>query len=87
MDHHLGVGAQASTDDFKENYFTGRRNNGIYIPRFRNIGRNSDNVNSLRGYGYQGGGGRSSWSDNIAELSYGADFKEAIMSPGDRELG
>ncbi|MFL2596638.1 MAG: GMC oxidoreductase [Flavobacteriaceae bacterium] len=87
MDHHLGVGAQATTDDFKENYFTGRRNNGIYIPRFRNIGRNSDNVNFLRGYGYQGGGGRSSWSDNIAELSYGADFKEAIMSPGDWRIG
>ena len=37
MDHHLGVGAQATTDDFKENYFTGRRNNGIYIPRFRGV--------------------------------------------------
>jgi len=87
MDHHLGVGAQATTDDFKENYFTGRRNNGIYIPRFRNIGGDTNNVNFLRGYGYQGGGGRSSWSDHIAEMSYGAGFKEAIMSPGDWRIG
>ena len=87
MDHHLGVGAQSTTDDFKENYFTGRRNNGIYIPRFRNIGGDTNNVNFLRGYGYQGGGGRSSWSDHIAEMSYGAGFKEAIMSPGDWRIG
>jgi choline dehydrogenase-like flavoprotein len=87
MDHHLGVGAQASTEDFRDNYYTGRRNNGIYIPRFRNIGGDTNNVDFLRGYGYQGGGGRSSWSENIAELSYGAGFKEAIMSPGDWRIG
>lgn len=87
MDHHLGVGAQASTEDFRDNYYTGRRNNGIYIPRFRNIGGDTNNVDFLRGYGYQGGGGRSSWSENIAELSYGAGFKEAILSPGDWRIG
>jgi choline dehydrogenase-like flavoprotein len=87
MDHHLGVGAQASTEGFRENYYSGRRNNGIYIPRFRNIGGDTNKVDFLRGYGYQGGGSRSSWSKHIAEMSYGAGFKEAIMSPGDWRIG
>lgn len=87
MDHHLGVGAEASTEDFEENYYSGRRNNGIYIPRFRNIGGNTNKVDFLRGYGYQGGGSRTSWSEHIAEMSYGAGFKEAIMSPGDWRIG
>ena len=29
MDHHLDVGASAKTDDFKSQYYFGRRNNGI----------------------------------------------------------
>ena len=38
MDHHLGVGDSAKTDNFQDKYYFGRRNNGIYVPRFRNIG-------------------------------------------------
>ena len=28
--------------DFEDKYYTGRRPNGIYIPRFRNIGGKTD---------------------------------------------
>mgnify|MGYP006075489485 CR=1 FL=1 len=87
MDHHLGVGASASSDDFKDKYYTGRRNNGIYIPRFRNIGGATYQKNFVRGYGYQGGGGRGGWSSKVAELAYGAGFKEAITEPGDWRIG
>jgi choline dehydrogenase-like flavoprotein len=87
MDHHLGVGAQATYEGFQDKYHTGRRPNGIYIPRFRNIGGDTDQKDFLRGYGYQGGGGRSSWSDSIAEMAYGASFKEAITEPGVWRIG
>jgi len=88
MDHHLGVGAQASTNDFKDKYSIGRRPNGIYIPRFRNLGGKTNQKDFLRGYGYQGGGSRGSkWSDSVKELSYGAEFKEAILEPGNWSIG
>ena len=87
MDHHLGVGASAGSDDFKDKYYTGRRNNGIYIPRFRNIGGETNQKNFTRGYGYQGGGGRTDWTKQIAEMAYGAAFKEASLKPGDWQIG
>ena len=87
MDHHLGVGASAASDDFKDKYYTGRRNNGIYIPRFRNIGGETNQKDFTRGYGYQGGGGRTDWTKQIAEMAYGAAFKEASLKPGDWQIG
>jgi len=37
MDHHYHVGAGGTYEGFSDRYFYGRRANGIYIPRFRNI--------------------------------------------------
>jgi len=87
MDHHLGVGASGSTENFRNKYYIGRRPNGFYIPRFRNIDNASKVDQFLRGYGYQGGGSRSNWSDQIAELQYGAGFNEAILEPGGWSIG
>lgn len=80
MDHHLGVGAGGSFDGFEDMYYYGRRPNGIYVPRFRNI--DSKHPDFARGYGYQGGGGRGGWRKNVAELSIGPNIKEEINTPG-----
>lgn len=85
MDHHLGVGASGVMEGFEDQYYFGRRANGVYIPRFRNIGK--DKRDYLRGFGYQGGGNRASWSDLVAELSIGADLKKAAETPGVWNLG
>ena len=87
MDHHLGVGAYASSDDFQDKYYFGRRNNGIYIPRFRNIGGKTNQKKFLRGYGYQGGGSRGGWTSKVAEMAYGAQFKQEILKPGSWSIG
>ena len=87
MDHQLGSGASGSFNGFHDKYYTGRRPNGFYIPRFRNIDKNSKKVNFLRGYGYQGGASRTYWSDSVAELSYGADFKDKITQAGEWRIG
>jgi choline dehydrogenase-like flavoprotein len=87
MDHHLGVGAQGKYDGFEDKYYKGRKPNGIYIPRFRNLGGNSDMNDFIRGYGYQGGASRGNWEESIAELSYGKDLKEAILKPGGWTIG
>ena len=85
MDHHLGVGASGMVEGYEDKYIYGRRANGIYIPRYRNLF--SDKRDYVRGFGYQGSAGREGWQRNIAELSIGADFKEAITEPGSWTMG
>jgi len=80
MDHHLGVGAGGRMEGYEDKYTFGRRANGIYIPRYQNIG--SDKRDYLRGFGYQGSGNRGGWGSKVAEFTIGADFKEAISEPG-----
>ena len=87
MDHHLAVGASGKFDGFHDKYYKGRRPNGIYIPRFRNLGDDATKTDFLRGYGYQGGASRGDWTEDIAELAYGKEFKEKIMEPGDWTMG
>jgi|TARA_B110000263_G_scaffold223317_1_gene212964 choline dehydrogenase-like flavoprotein len=87
MDHHFQVGATGKFEGFKDKYYTGRRPNGIYIPRFRNIGGPTNRKDFLRGYGYQGGASRTDWTETIKELSYGKELKEAVLSPGDWSMG
>ena len=58
MDHHYGVGAYGDYDGFQDKYTFGRRPNGIYIPRFRNLDGGSS-AGYLRGFGYQGGASRN----------------------------
>ena len=82
MDHHFHVGARAIAEGYEDKYYKGRRPGGIYIPRFRNLGGDSDSKDFIRGYGYQGGASRSSTSELVAELKYGPELKEAILKPG-----
>lgn len=85
MDHHLGVGASAKVEGFKEDYFFGQRPNALYIPRFRNWGK--DKQQFLRGYGYQGGASRESWSRGVGSDGFGASFKEDLTKPGEWTIG
>ncbi|HVZ26791.1 MAG TPA: GMC family oxidoreductase [Sediminibacterium sp.] len=85
MDHHLGVGASGIVEGYEDKYYFGRRANGIYIPRYRNLF--GDKRDYLRGFGYQGGGSRQGWSRTVAEMSIGADFKDALTEPGAWSMG
>lgn len=87
MDHHLGVGARGNFDGFEDNYYKGRKPNGIYIPRFRNLGGGSDRSDYKRGFGYQGGASRGNWEDTVAELAYGTELKDAVLKPGGWQFG
>ena len=80
MDHHFRVGAAGDYEGFEDMYYSGRRPNGIYIPRFRNISEQRSDY--LRGFGYQGGANRDGWQAAVAELTVGKELKEAIGTPG-----
>ncbi|RZP06985.1 MAG: GMC family oxidoreductase [Flavobacteriales bacterium] len=87
MDHHFQIGADGTYDGFEDKYYTGRRPNGIYIPRFQNIGGNTKSKDFLRGYGYQGGASRTDWKEYVKEASYGEELKQAIVKPGKWVMG
>jgi len=80
MDHHFKIGATGTWEGDEDKYYIGRRPNGIYIPRYRNIG--NDKRDYVRGFGYQGSGSRSGWNRGIGDLSFGADYKESLTHPG-----
>ncbi len=85
MDHHFRIGASGEWDGFEDKYFYGRRANGIYVPRYRNVG--NDKREYTRGFGYQGGASRQGWQRGVAELGVGADFKDALSKPGKWTFG
>ena len=87
MDHHFQIGADANYEGFEDKYYTGRRPNGIYIPRFQNIGGKTNSKDFLRGYGYQGGASRTDWTKYVKEASYGEKLKQAIIKPGKWTMG
>lgn len=85
MDHHLGIGAGGVVEGYDDKYYYGRRPNGIYIPRYRNL--YNDKRDYLRGFGYQGGASRNGWGREVAEYSIGPEFKDALTEPGRWTMG
>jgi len=86
MDHQYRAGADAKVDGFEDKYYIGRRPNGIYIPRFRNIG-NDKRTDYIRGFGYQGAASRADWSRGVSEMAFGEELKDALTTPGPWSIG
>lgn len=89
MDHHFRTGASGTWEGFEDRYYKGRRPNGFYIPRFRNISPATKRDDYIRGFGYQGGGSRTNWMRGVAEMEMGlgAEFKDALVQPGPWQVG
>ncbi|HEX2607013.1 MAG TPA: GMC family oxidoreductase [Flavisolibacter sp.] len=85
MDHHFRLGASGLVDGYDDKYYYGRRPNGIYVVRYRNL--NGEKRDYLRGFGYQGAASRDGWSREIAELNIGGAFKDALAEPGPWSMG
>lgn len=85
MDHHFRCGANGMLDEPDDKAVYGRRPNGYYIPRFRNLF--GDKRQYLRGFGYQGSASRQGWQRAVAELGVGASFKDEMATPGPWQIG
>lgn len=68
-------------EGFEDQYYKGRRPNGIFIPRYRNLDEASKMKDFIRGYDYQGAGGRGNWGGGIGGGGVGADFKDGLFAP------
>jgi len=85
MDHHMGAGASGAMPGHEDKVPFGNRPNGIYVPRFRNLKIRQKDF--LRGYGYQGGGGRDGWGRGFNRPGLGAEFKDSLKAPGTWRMG
>lgn len=85
MDHHVGAEASGDVEGYEDKYYYGRRPNGVYIPRFRNLF--GDKRNYLRGFGYQGSAGRQGWNREVAEYLVGKELKDILSEPGNWRFG
>jgi len=85
MDHVMAAGAEATIPGNEDRIMIGRRPNGIYIPRFRNV--KTKHSGFLRGYGYEGSGYREGWERGIAQTGFGSEFKKSLRQPGPWRVG
>src|SRR6187549_127176 len=85
MDHNKPGGSSASVDGYLDVAYTGRRPNGFYIPRYRNVGK--DKRNYLRGFGYQGRAARAGYGRFNESPLMGAELKKAFTEAGPWNIG
>jgi choline dehydrogenase-like flavoprotein len=76
------VGAIATFDGYADRYYQGNRPNGIYVPRFRNLGADSAVAGFVRGYGMQGRADRIGWERGATRPGIGALLKTDLREPG-----
>jgi choline dehydrogenase-like flavoprotein len=77
MDHIFLAGATGTIPGYERATTFGRRPNGIYVPRFRNV--RDRHPAFLRGYGMQGSARRASWDRGAAMDGFGAEFKDGLL--------
>jgi choline dehydrogenase-like flavoprotein len=82
MDHIMGGGASGKINAPNDKKPVGRRPNGIYLPRFRNL-NGGPKSEFMRGYAYQGGAWRDGWGRGSDLPGFGADWKRALRDPGE----
>lgn len=82
MDHTLGLSGAGIFLDDMDKYYSGNRPTGMYIPRFRNVGKQDDDADFVRGYGYQTAVFRGDWQAFMNTKGFGAGLKDSLRKPG-----
>lgn len=78
MDHHTGSNAHGTLPGHRDRQTFGRRPNGIYIPRFRNVA--AQHADYLRGFGVQGRSFRDGWQRGRTQSGFGGAFKDSLAN-------
>jgi choline dehydrogenase-like flavoprotein len=85
MDHNKPGNSNAQVEGHLDEAYTGRRPNGFYIPRYRNVG--ADKRDYLRGFGYQGRAQRLNYARFNDSALIGEELKQAVREAGPWTLG
>jgi len=81
MDHCFHAFAEGTVDGFLDEYDSGRRPTGIYLPNFQ-FEPTRYKKQYLRGYAAGGGASRGDWRGRAWQDGIGVNFKEALIRPG-----
>ena len=81
MDHASTVSVVAMMPGFEDRTYFGNRPTGVVIARWRNAGRD-EGLGFTRGYSFQGGAFRSTWTQGKRMAGIGADYKATLRKPG-----
>ena len=79
MTHNYRVRANGIFEGMQDSYYSGRRPNGVYMPRFRNFG-NDKQTGFKRGYALACSSNRQGWQRGGNEI--GIALKEKLTEPG-----
>lgn len=85
MDHLYGAGATGIVEGYEDEYYSGRRPTGLYMPRFKNVIRKD--AEFLRGYAFFGSAQRENWEGMSYRDGFGAEYKQAIRTAGRWNFG
>ncbi len=80
MDHAM-INHMGMFIDNTDSYYKGERPNGLYIPRFRNVGDPDEDADFVRGYGYQAHAIRTDWQATFNSKGFGASYKDSLVQP------
>jgi len=81
MTHNYRVSASGTFNGLQDSYYYGRRPSGLYMPRFRNFGKDRQ-THFKRGYALACFSTRQGWSRGIDMDGIGSSFKEELSEPG-----
>jgi choline dehydrogenase-like flavoprotein len=81
MTHNYRVRASGTFNGMQDSYYSGRRPNGVYMPRFRNFG-NDKQTGFKRGYALACSSYRQGWNRGNTMEDIGIDLKEKLTEPG-----
>ena len=86
MDHNYNAGAHGKIDGFDDEYYSGRRPTGIYVPNFQYEPKRYKK-HYLRGYALAGGAKRLDWLERLDQEGIGVDFKNSLTRAGEWVMG
>ena len=84
MDHVSGLGASGVHRGHADRYYSGRRPNGTYIPRYANVTEPTGDF--VRGFAFQGGATRVGWQRGFYRPGVGEQAKAELRAPGPWEM-
>lgn len=81
MTHNYRVRASGIFEGLQDSYYSGRRPNGVYMPRFRNFGKDIQ-THFKRGYALACSSNRQGWQRENSVDEIGIELKEKLTEPG-----
>jgi choline dehydrogenase-like flavoprotein len=81
MDHCYNAWSNGELEGYDDEFYSGRRPTGIYIPNFQYT-PSKYKKGYKRGYALGGSAYRDNWKIGLGQKGFGAEFKDSLTKPG-----